>query len=431
MKSTIENVDKNVLKLRIEADAQQFNESLKKAYLKIRGSFSVPGFRKGKAPMNIIERHYGDSVFYEEAFNMICPDLYDEAVKDNNIDPVDTPELDIEQIGRDENLIFTATVTVKPEVELGEYKGLPVEKDQVDITDEQIQTKLEEAQEQNARLVTIEDRPVQEQDSVNIDFKGLLDGEPFEGGTSEGYTLVVGSNTFIPGFEEQLIGATFGQELDVNVTFPEEYHSEELKGKAVVFKVRINEIKYKELPALDDEFAKDVSEFETLEEYKTDIRKKLEEEEEKKTEQKYENDIVKMAVENAKVDVPDVMVERQLDSTMQRINMSLSYQGMNLETYLGMMGMDEKTMRDNYRENALADVKAQLILEKISLIENIEASDEELEEEISQMAENFNQKAEDFKKHLQDSDIEYIKETVITNKTINLMKAQKAESSEE
>ncbi len=431
MKSTIENVDKNVLKLRIEADAQQFNESLKKAYLKIRGSFSVPGFRKGKAPMNIIERHYGDSVFYEEAFNMICPDLYDEAVKDNNIDPVDTPELDIEQIGRDENLIFTATVTVKPEVELGEYKGLPVEKDQVDITDEQIQTKLEEAQEQNARLVTIEDRPVQEQDSVNIDFKGLLDGEPFEGGTSEGYTLVVGSNTFIPGFEEQLIGATFGQELDVNVTFPEEYHSEELKGKAVVFEVRINEIKYKELPALDDEFAKDVSEFETLEEYKTDIRKKLEEEEEKKTEQKYENDIVKMAVENAKVDVPDVMVERQLDSTMQRINMSLSYQGMNLETYLGMMGMDEKTMRDNYRENALADVKAQLILEKISLIENIEASDEELEEEISQMAENFNQKAEDFKKHLQDSDIEYIKETVITNKTINLMKAQKAESSEE
>lgn len=431
MKSTIENVDKNVLKLRIEADAQQFNESLKKAYLKIRGSFSVPGFRKGKAPMNIIERHYGDSVFYEEAFNMICPDLYDEAVKDNNIDPVDTPELDIEQIGRDENLIFTATVTVKPEVELGEYKGLPVEKDQVDITDEQIQTKLEEAQEQNARLVTIEDRPVQEQDSVNIDFKGLLDGEPFEGGTSEGYTLVVGSNTFIPGFEEQLIGATFGQELDVNVTFPEEYHSEELKGKAVVFKVRINEIKYKELPALDDEFAKDVSEFETLEEYKTDIRKKLEEEEEKKTQQKYENDIVKMAVENAKVDVPDVMVERQLDSTMQRINMSLSYQGMNLETYLGMMGMDEKTMRDNYRENALADVKAQLILEKISLIENIEASDEELEEEISQMAGNFNQKAEDFKKHLQDSDIEYIKETVITNKTINLMKAQKAESSEE
>lgn len=431
MKSTIENVDKNVLKLRIEADAQQFNESLKKAYLKIRGSFSVPGFRKGKAPMNIIERHYGDSVFYEEAFNMICPDLYDEAVKDNNIDPVDTPELDIEQIGRDENLIFTATVTVKPEVELGEYKGLPVEKDQVDITDEQIQTKLEEAQEQNARLVTIEDRPVQEQDSVNIDFKGLLDGEPFEGGTSEGYTLVVGSNTFIPGFEEQLIGATFGQELDVNVTFPEEYHSEELKGKAVVFEVRINEIKYKELPALDDEFAKDVSEFETLEEYKTDIRKKLEEEEEKKTEQKYENDIVKMAVENAKVDVPDVMVERQLDSTMQRINMSLSYQGMNLETYLGMMGMDEKTMRDNYRENALADVKAQLILEKISLIENIEASDEELEEEISQMAGNFNQKAEDFKKHLQDSDIEYIKETVITNKTINLMKAQKAESSEE
>lgn len=282
MKSKIENVDKNVVKLTIEEDAQLFNESLKKAYAKTRGRFSIPGFRKGKAPMNIIERYYGDSVFYEEAFNIICPDLYDEAVKENNIIPVDAPELDIEQIGRDKDLIFTAKVTVKPEVELGEYKGLSVEKDQVNITDEDVQKKLEEVQEQNARLISVEDRPVQDKDSVNIDFEGLLDGVPFEGGTSKGYTLVVGSNTFIPGFEDQLIGATLGQELDVNVTFPEEYHSEELKGKPVVFKVRINEIKYKELPVLDDEFVKDVSEFDTLEEYKADIRKKLEEEEEKK-----------------------------------------------------------------------------------------------------------------------------------------------------
>ena len=422
MKSKIENVDKNVVKLTIEEDAQLFNESLKKAYAKTRGRFSIPGFRKGKAPMNIIERYYGDSVFYEEAFNIICPDLYDEAVKENNIIPVDAPELDIEQIGRDKDLIFTAKVTVKPEVELGEYKGLSVEKDQVNITDEDVQKKLEEVQEQNARLISVEDRPVQDKDSVNIDFEGLLDGVPFEGGTSKGYTFVVGSNTFIPGFEDQLIGATRGQELDVNVTFPEEYHSEELKGKPVVFKVRINEIKYKELPVLDDEFVKDVSEFDTLEEYKADIRKKLEEEEEKKIEQKYENDIIKKAVENAKVDIPDVMVERQLDNTLQRINMSLAYQGMNLQTYLNMMGIDERTMRDDYRERALEEVKTQLVLEKISLTENIEVSDEEIENEISQMAENYNQKADEFKKHLQDSDIEYIKDTIITKKTIDLMK---------
>ena len=422
MKSKIENVDKNVVKLTIEEDAQLFNESLKKAYAKTRGRFSIPGFRKGKAPMNIIERYYGDSVFYEEAFNIICPDLYDEAVKENNIIPVDAPELDIEQIGRDKDLIFTAKVTVKPEVELGEYKGLSVEKDQVNITDEDVQKKLEEVQEQNARLISVEDRPVQDKDSVNIDFEGLLDGVPFEGGTSKGYTFVVGSNTFIPGFEDQLIGATLGQELDVNVTFPEEYHSEELKGKPVVFKVRINEIKYKELPVLDDEFVKDVSEFDTLEEYKADIRKKLEEEEEKKIEQKYENDIIKKAVENAKVDIPDVMVERQLDNTLQRINMSLAYQGMNLQTYLNMMGIDERTMRDDYRERALEEVKTQLVLEKISLTENIEVSDEEIENEISQMAENYNQKADEFKKHLQDSDIEYIKDTIITKKTIDLMK---------
>jgi trigger factor len=422
MKSKIENVDKNVVKLTIEEDAQLFNESLKKAYAKTRGRFSIPGFRKGKAPMNIIERYYGDSVFYEEAFNIICPDLYDEAVKENNIIPVDAPELDIEQIGRDKDLIFTAKVTVKPEVELGEYKGLSVEKDQVNITDEDVQKKLEEVQEQNARLISVEDRPVQDKDSVNIDFEGLLDGVPFEGGTSKGYTLVVGSNTFIPGFEDQLIGATLGQELDVNVTFPEEYHSEELKGKPVVFKVRINEIKYKELPVLDDEFVKDVSEFDTLEEYKADIRKKLEEEEEKKIEQKYENDIIKKAVENAKVDIPDVMVERQLDNTLQRINMSLAYQGMNLQTYLNMMGIDERTMRDDYRERALEEVKTQLVLERISLTENIEVSDEEIENEISQMAENYNQKADEFKKHLQDSDIEYIKDTIITKKTIDLMK---------
>lgn len=422
MKSKVENVDKNVVKLTIEEDAQRFNESLRKAYQKTKGRFSIPGFRKGRAPMNLIEKYYGDNIFYEEAFNIICPDAYEAAIKEHNIIPVDAPELDIEQIGRDQNLIFTAKVTVKPEVKLGEYKGLPVEKEQVNITDEDVQKELEKIQDRNSRLVSVEDRPVQDKDIINIDFEGFIDGQLFEGGSSKGYTLVVGSNTFIPGFEEQLIGASLNQELDVNVTFPEDYHSEELKGKPAVFKVRINEIKYKELPVIDDEFAQDVSEFDTLEEYKADIRKKLEKDAQDAAERKYENELVKKAVENAEVDIPEVMVERQINNIMQRLNMTLLYQGMDLNTYLNMMGIDEKTIRDDYRERALEEVKTQLVLEKISQAEKVEASDEEVEAEIAEMAKNYNQNAEDFKKHLQNDDIEYIKDTIITRKTIELMK---------
>lgn len=424
MKSKVENVDKNVVMLTIEEDAERFNESLIKAYQKNRGRFSVPGFRKGKAPMQIIERYYGDSVFYEEAFNILCPEVYAEAVKEHNIVPVDMPELNIEQIGRDKNLIFTAKVTVKPEVKLGEYKGLSVEKEQVNITDEDVQKELERIQERNARLISVEDRPVQDKDTVNIDFEGFIDGEPFEGGSAKGYTLVIGSNTFIPGFEDQLIGANLNQEVEVNVTFPEDYHSEALRGKPAVFKVRINEIKYKELPAIDDEFAQDVSDFDTLEEYKADLKKKLEKEAQEAAERKYEDAIVKKAVENAEVDIPEVMVERQIDNIMQRLNMTLMYQGMDLKTYLDVMGIDEKTMRDDYREKALQDVKTQLVLEKISQVENVQASDEEVEAEIAEMAEKYKQNAEDFKKHLNNDDIEYIKDTIITRKTIELMKGQ-------
>jgi len=424
MKSKVENVDKNVVKLTIEEDAQRFNESLKKAYQKIKGRFSIPGFRKGKAPMNLIEKYYGENVFFEEAFNILCPDVYEEAIKEHGIIPVDAPELDIEQIGKDQNLIFTAKVTVKPEVILGEYKGLAVEKEQVNITDEDVQKELERIRDRNSRLVSVEDRPVQDKDIVNIDFEGFIDGEPFEGGSSKGYTLVVGSNTFISGFEDQLIGASLNQEVDVNVTFPEDYHKEDLRGKPALFKVRINEIKYKELPQLDDEFAQDVSEFDTLEEYKADIRKKLEKDAQEEAERKYENEIVKKAVENAEVDIPDIMVERQINNIMQRIGMSLAYQGMDLNTYMDMMGIDEKTMRESYRDRALEEVKTQLVLEKIARTENIEASDEEVEEEIARMAEKYNQNAEDFKKHLQNDDIEYIKDTIITRKTIDLMKKQ-------
>jgi len=422
MKSKVENVEKNVVKLTIEEDAERFNESLKKAYLKTRGRFSIPGFRKGKAPMDLIEKYYGENVFYEEALNIIFPEAYEAAVREHGIVPVDSPELDIEQIGRDKNLIFTAKVTVKPEVKLGQYKEFNLEKEQVNITDEDVQKELERIRERNARLVSAEDRPVQDKDIVNIDFEGFIDGKPFEGGSAKGYTLTVGSNTFIPGFEEQLIGAALNQEVEVNVTFPDDYHNEELKGKPAVFKVRVNEIKYRELPNLDDEFAQDVSEFDTLEEYKADIRKKLEERASQEAERKYENEIIRKVVENAEVDIPEVMVERQINNILKRLEMALAYQGINMKSYMEIMGLDEKKMREDYRERALEEVKTDLVLEKIAQTEKIEASDEEVEKEIVEMAEKYNQKPEEFKKHLQNDDIEYIKDTIIRRKTIELMK---------
>ena len=423
MKSRSENVETNVVKLTIEVDADTFNESIQKAYLQNKGRFNIPGFRKGKAPMSYIERYYGEGVFYEDAFNIACPEAYEKAVEENNIIPVDRPELDVEQIGKGKDLIFTAKVTVKPEVKLGQYKGLEVERDAAEVSEEDIQKELLKIQDKNARLMTIEDRPVQEKDTLNIDFQGFVDGEAFEGGTATGYTLVVGSGTFIPGFEEQLIGAEKGQQVDVKVTFPEDYHSDALKGKEALFKVTVNEIKYKELPVLDDEFAQDVSEFDTLDEYKADIKAKLEKAAKEAADKKYENELIKKAVDNAEVVIPDVMVERQLDNILKRLEMSLRYQGMDLKNYLDMMGMEEETLRNEYRDKALQDVKTQLVLEKISLEEKVDATEEEIEAEIAETAEKYNQSKEDFKKHLKNDDIEYIKDTVITNKTVALMMA--------
>lgn len=421
MKSKVENVEKNVVKLTIEVDAETFGESLKKAYLKNKSRFTVPGFRRGKAPMSFIERYYGESVFFEDAFNIACPEAYEKAVEENKLDPVDRPELDIEQIGKGKDLIFTAMVTVKPEVNLGDYKGLGIEKDPVIVTEDDVQKELEKLQDKNARLITIEDRPVQEKDTLNIDFEGFVDGEPFEGGTAKGYTIVVGSGTFIPGFEDQLIGAKSGDEIEVNVTFPEDYHSDILKGKNAVFKVKINEIKFKELPELDDEFAQDVSEFDTLEELKADTRKKLEDTARETADRKFEDDVVKKAVENAEVEIPEAMVEHQLDNIVRRLSMSLQYQGMTLENYLNLMGSDMEALRKDYHDRALQDVKTQLVLEKISHVEDVQASEEEVEAEIAETAEKYKQSPEDFKKHLQNDDIEYIKETIITRKTIKLM----------
>lgn len=378
----VEKKDKNIVELEIEVEAAKFEEAVQKSYEKNCKKFAVPGFRKGKAPRNIIERYYGKEVFYEDAINIVCADAYDKAIEENDIYPVDRPSISIKKMGEGENLVFTASVTVKPEVELGEYKGIEVDKVEVNITDEDVEKELKAVAEKNARIMSVEDRGIQKGDIADIDFEGFIDGEPFEGGKASGYTLEIGSGTFIDGFEDQLIGGRPGDDIEVNVTFPEDYGKKELAGKPALFKVIVNDVKVKELPVIDDEFAKDVSEFDTLEEYKESIRKKLTEAAEHKAKHELEDKVVAKVVENAQVDIPQVMIERQIDSIVRDYNMRLSYQGLDLEKYLMIMGTDYETFRSQLKDRAHDDIKRQLVLEKVSKVEDIQVSDEEFNEEL-------------------------------------------------
>lgn len=417
----VENLEKNVIQLEIEVDAAQFDEGLQKAFVKNAGKFNIPGFRKGKAPRYIVEKFYGEQVLYEDAINIACPDAYDKAVEENDIHPVDKPEIDIKQIGKGQNLIFTAKVTVKPEVELGQYKDVEVKKTDAMVTADDVDKELEKTADKNSRLITIEDRPVQTGDTAIIDFEGFVDGTPFEGGKGDDYSLVIGSATFIPGFEEQLIGKEAGADVEVNVTFPEDYGKPELAGKPTLFKVKIKEIKLKELPAMDDEFAKDVSEFETLEEYKNDVRQKLVEKAEHKAEHENEDNVVEKVVGNAEVEIPPVMIAKRVDDLIYDFSMRLRYQGLELNKYLEIMGMDVAAFREQFSKRAEGEVKTQLVLEKVGKVENIEASAEELDEELKKLAENYKQSEEDFKKQLKFDDIEYIKGNLIARKTVDFL----------
>ncbi|HOJ12276.1 MAG TPA: trigger factor [Clostridiales bacterium] len=421
MKSKVEKVEKNVVKFEIEVDADKFDEGMEKSFKKNAGKFNIPGFRKGKAPRKIIERYYGEQVLYEDAINFICPETYDQAVKEHNINPVDRPDIDIVQIGNGQDLIFTAKVTVKPEVELGEYKGIEAEKKEVIVTDDDVEKELKESAEKNSRLVNVEDRAVQEGDTAVIDFEGFVDGEAFEGGEGKNYFLTIGSGQFIPGFEEQLIGVEKGNETEVNVVFPEDYSHEKLAGKAALFKVTVNEIKVKEIPAIDDEFAQDVSEFSTLEEYKADLRKKLFEKEEHTIKHELEDSVIKKVVENANVDIPDVMVNERINYLLSDIDMRLRYQGMNLDNYLKAVGEDIDSFKEQFSERARNEVKTQLVLEKIKDVEGIKAEDSEFDEEIRKFAENDQKNEEEFKKQLTEDDIEYIRNNITVAKTINFL----------
>ncbi len=420
MNVKVEKTDKNIVTLEIEVAKEAFEAGMEKAYRKNVKSIALPGFRKGKAPRKFIEKYYGEAIFYEDAINIVCPDAYDKAIEENNISPVAQPEIEILQIGNGESLIFKAIVTVKPEFELGEYKGIKVDKIEYIPTDKDVDAELSRMQEQNARVITVEDRAVENGDIVTIDYEGFVDGTLFAGGADKNHDLTIGSGQFIPGFEEQLIGKTCGSENEINVTFPEEYHAEELKGKAAMFKVVIHSIKKKELPALDDEFAKDVSEFDTFDALKTDIVAQLTQAGETRALRETEEKIMEAIADATEIDIPQAMIETQIDKMMDDFRYRLSSQGLTLKQYAEYTGMPVNEMRKQYSENAHRAVKGSLILEKIAEIENIKATDEEIEAELQKMADSYKMELDKIKKIMGDN-LDGITADLTTNKTLDFL----------
>ncbi len=420
MNVKVENTDnKNEVKITFNIEAEKFEEAMKKVYTKTAKYFNIPGFRKGKAPMQLVERQYGSAIFYEDAFNELVPEIYDETIKEKKIEAVSRPNIDIVQMEKGKELIFTATVETKPEVELGKYKGIEIKKIEYKATDKDIEHELGHMAERNARLVTIEDRPVEKGDITVIDFEGSVDGVKFEGGTAENHELEIGSNTFIPGFEDQIIGMKVDEVKDVKVKFPDEYFSKDLAGKDAVFKVTLHEIKKKELPKIDDEFAKDVSEFDTLDELKNSIKERLDTDNERKAKYETEEEAIKTVCENAKLDIPNGMVELEIDNMMQDMQTRLSYQGLNLNQYMQMLGKTEDDMRSEFKEQAERQIKSRLVLEAIVKAEKIEAVDEEIAEKVKEMAKQYGRKEEELLENEQLR--EYISENLKSEKAIDFI----------
>lgn len=422
MASLLEKKENNQVLLTIDVSAEKFADALQQSFRRNAKKFNVPGFRKGKAPMNIVTKYYGEGVLYEDAIDIAAAPAYSEAIKEHSLEPVDRPEMDILDISRENGLKFTVLVTVKPEVTLGDYKGVEAVKPEKEVTDEDVEAELKRVQERNARLEPVEGRPVEQDDTANIDYKGFLDGEAFEGGEGKSYDLKIGSNTFIPGFEEKLIGHEAGETFDIDVTFPEDYGNEDLKGKAVVFNVTINSIKKRELPVLDDEFAKDVSEFDTLDEYRQDLRKNLQERADQQNDAAFEENVVRAVAENAEVDIPHAMVHQEIEGMIDQQRNQMRYQGIELEQYLSYMGQDMDAFREQLHEPAEQRVKTQLVLEAIAKAEAVEASDEEVDAEIERMAAMYNMKAEDLKERFVSSEQSFIHDSVISQKTVKMLK---------
>lgn len=399
MSLQIEKLEHNMAKLTIEVPAEELEKAIQSAYQKNKKNISIPGFRKGKVPRQVIEKMYGKSVFYEDAANELLPTAYEKALEECEESIVSSPKIDVTQLEAGKPFIFTAEVALKPEVTLGKYKGIEVEKIAVEVSDDEVNAELEKERERNARTIEV-DRPVQDGDTATIDFEGFVDGVAFEGGKGENYPLVIGSGAFIPGFEEQLIGKKKDEETEVNVTFPEEYHAEELKGKAAVFKVMIKEIKEKELPELDDEFASEVSEFDTLDEYKADVRKNLEVAKEKEAKNQKEEKVIEAIIADAQMDIPEAMVETQQKQLVDEFAQRITMQGLTMEQYYQFTGMNEAKMMEQVKPQAEERIKSRLVLEAVVKAENIEASEEDYEEELATMAKTYNMEVEKIKEML-------------------------------
>ncbi|MCI8337833.1 MAG: trigger factor [Lachnospiraceae bacterium] len=397
MSVQVEKLEKSMAKLTIEVSAEDFNAAMDKAYQKSKGRISLPGFRKGKAPRAMIEKMYGPSIFYEDAANIVIPDAYEAAAEESGLEIVAQPEIDIEQVEKGKTFIFTAVVAVKPEVTLGEYKGIEVEKKSVEVSEEEVSEEIDKAREKNSRMITVDDRAAQDGDTVVIDFDGYVDGEQFEGGKAEDYTLVLGSHTFIDNFEEQLVGKSIGDDVEVHVTFPDQYQAEELQGKPAVFQVKMKEIKVKELPELDDDFAQDVSDCDTLEEYQNETREKLLKMKEDEAKREQEDEIIGKIIENAEMEIPEKMVEAQTRQMTQEFAQRLQAQGLSLEQYMQLTGQTPQKMMEELKPQALQRIQSRLVLEAIAAAENLEASEEEYQKELENMAEMYQMEVDKLK----------------------------------
>ena len=406
----------NEVKLEITVEASKFDEAIKRVYFKSAKYFNIPGFRKGKAPIQIVEKYYGKEIFYEDAFNDSANEALEEAVKENNLEIVSRPEVEIKQMEKGKDLIFTATMQTKPEAELGKYKGVEIKKIEYKVTDEDIEHELSHMQEHNSRLISIDDRPVEKGDIATIDFEGFVDGKAFEGGKAEGHELEIGSNTFIPGFEDQIIGMKIDEEKDIQVKFPDEYFSKELAGKDATFKVKVHEIKKKELPELDDEFAKDVSEFDTLDELKKSIKEKQEKQNEEKAKYETEDAVIKAVCDNMKVEIPSGMINMEIDNMLKELEQRLSYQGLNLEQYLQFMGKTEEDLRKEYEPQAIEGIRSRLALEAVIKAEKIEPDEAEITEKMKEMAKNYGK----------ENDEEFLKNENVANYIKEGLKSEKA-----
>ena len=427
MSFTVDKLEKNMVKLTIEVDAEEFAKGMEAAYEKNKNKISVPGFRKGKVPKQMIEKMYGAGIFYEDAANAIIPNEYQRAAVESGLDIVSQPEIDVTQIEEGKNFIFTATVAVRPEVTLGTYKGVEIAKVSTEVTDEDLEAEIKKVQEQNARIINVEDRPVQDKDDTVIDFEGFMNGVPFAGGKGENYSLTIGSHSFIDTFEEQLIGKKIGEETEVNVTFPEEYHAAELAGKPATFKVTVKEIKSKELPELNDELVQDISEFKTVDEYKADLKATLEKKKAKDAEVKKENEAIEAVVANAAMEIPEAMIKQQALQMADGYDRNLKQQGISLEQYVKMMGMEIDKFIESIYPEAEKRIKNGLVLDAIAKAEDFTVTDEEVEEEIKNMASMYNMKEDELKDMMTDNERNQIKEDLAVQKAVKLIAAEAVE----